>query len=91
MEGFYGKCLTSINNSSRGFYWTYCNWIEYDNYDSPIYRFEIYSGCISSKIKIFDKYDVELNLGNKSLINDSFTKIQEILLLNILLPPSSSN
>ena len=46
--------------------------------------------CNTSIFKIYNPSDVEINLTEKSLFNEGFTKIQIILIVLILFPSLSS-
>ena len=46
--------------------------------------------CNNSIFKIYNPSDVEINLTEKSLFNEGFTKIQIILIALILFPSLSS-
>ena len=66
-----------------------CNiysWIEYDNYNCPIYTLFFYNECCNKRIKLYDQYNVEVNFTNKSLINNGFSKFQQVILISLFFP-----
>ena len=65
----FGDVITFIENDSNG---------------NPISIIRCFSECCSRKIKFYDNNNMELNLNEKSIINDGFTKIQQIIIITFL-------
>ena len=63
-----------------------CSWIEYDNYNCPIYTLFFYNECCNKRTKLYDQYNVEVNFTNKSLINNGFSKFQQVILISLFFP-----
>ena len=61
---------------------TCCDVIYYENdsYGNPLFKIQFILAC-SGKFKLFDNNNMEINLENKTIFNDSFTKIQQALIL----------
>ena len=71
-----------------------CNrmiYVEFDNYDTQIFTINISYEWCGNNIKIFDKNNMELNLDDKSLFNNGFTKIQLLFILDLFFPEGSAN
>ena len=61
---------------------TCCDVIYFENdlYGNPLFKIKFLLAC-SGKFKIYDFNNMEINLADKTIFNDSFTKIQQALIL----------
>ena len=64
---------------------------EYDNYDSQIYALRLYTECFYRRIVLLDRDNMEINLENRFLLDNSFTNIQKVLLLNLFISESRTD
>ena len=57
---------------------------ENDPNGNPIFIIRHILECSNFKFKIYDSNEKEINLSNKTVLNDGFTNIQKLLILSIL-------
>ena len=64
---------------------------ENDIYGSPKFIIKIMNECKRQFLKIYDSNNMEVNLNNKSIFKDGFTRIQIVIIINLLFEEGNNN
>ena len=81
----YDKYNTMINRAEMNIKCCEENYFhEYDQNFNKVFKIIWKRASLEKTFKIFDNNETEVNLENKTLFNDGFTKIQVILILEML-------